>query len=505
MASRVLFLTNNIHQEYWRELVRHAAHERKWVISLLCSEVQRPAYLDEIGQEGQFKFLPDFNLPMEWEKNQAEATRIRDLIRHCEEVSGIAVNRLLLAGERDIGHAYAKDMYYFSYNDTARLCRRDPTHAERIVERMFWFAEKVVHEIKPDFIVAGAVSSPLNFALSLIAEARNIPLALLRNSKIIPGRSFWTLNRNMLSTRTFDIFSERERGDAPVSGRAADYLNEFRSKPRSTAYIEELFSRGPKTWRWTHMHVEATKYAIIQFLYFVRKDKGARPKSARSVLWDFYRRKWLRFRQRSLFKIYEPDELAAMTYIFLPFHKEPEIAINFQAHFWHNQMNTVKQLSAMLPKGVKLLVREHRGTTGRRPTRYLKTLRAYPGVEVVHASDPQFKYIENADLVITDNGTTGWEAAIMGRPVIALHESSYAIGGIVNHVRDPEAIGRAILDGLRGKDAVMAKDHDKRLGWLLDSEWDATIADDGNNFDALFDLLASVLEKRQPIALKSAS
>ena len=119
-------------------------------------------------------------------------------------------------------------------------------------------------------------------------------------------------------------------------------------------------------------------------------------------------------------------------------------------------------------------MREHRLNTGRRPTDYYRQLNHLPGVVLVDAFDSQFKYIANADLVVTDNGSTGWEALMLGRRVMTVAPHFFEGAGLDRRVFDLDKIA-----GNRDRNAEQAGDrrirlYDQKLGWLLDAEWDTT-------------------------------
>ncbi len=109
-----------------------------------------------------------------------------------------------------------------------------------------------------------------------------------------------------------------------------------------------------------------------------------------------------------------------MKYVYLPLHKDAEFAQTFQATTWHDQRNTVRVLASMLPAGYRLLVREHRMNSGFRPTRGYRELLNLPNVVLLDPHDSQFKYLRYADLVVTENGSSGWEGLVLGRRVLLL-------------------------------------------------------------------------------------
>ena len=57
---------------------------------------------------------------------------------------------------------------------------------------------------------------------------------------------------------------------------------------------------------------------------------------------------------------------------------------------------------------------------------FFKSIKKLGNVRLINPFDEQFKYIKNSDLVITDNGTSGWEALIL-KPLINLSDSFYDI------------------------------------------------------------------------------
>ncbi len=161
---------------------------------------------------------------------------------------------------------------------------------------------------------------------------------------------------------------------------------------------------------WFRYHVVLAKMFAIQISHAVGLRRGPPPKPAFQIAIEHYRQPFLKWRQRDLYRRFDKEALEKRRYLFLAMHKDPEQALNYQAPFWSNQVNTIAFLSALLPSGYSLLVREHRLNAGRRSTAFYRRLEQLPGVVLVDPFDSQFKYIANADLVVTDNGSTGWEA-----------------------------------------------------------------------------------------------
>jgi hypothetical protein len=202
------------------------------------------------------------------------------------------------------------------------------------------------------------------------------------------------------------------------------------------------------------------------------------PKPVISRAVEIYRGIYLRVRQAGYFKTFTEAELAAKRYIYLALHKEPELAINFQAPFWHSQKNLIAWLSMNLPCGYRLLVRDHRKNEGRRPMSFYRHIAAYPGVDLVSPLDSQFKYIRDADLIIADNGTTGWEGLVFGKRVVSLARNFYAPSGLATEVDDPSRLGEVIIRRLAEPEQADRAEWDRWLACLVEAEMETTLAED---------------------------
>ena len=67
-----------------------------------------------------------------------------------------------------------------------------------------------------------------------------------------------------------------------------------------------------------------------------------------------------------------------------------------------------------------LLLKEHTNAIGDRSRAFFSTIRRFPGVVLINENVDSYPIIESAKLVITNTGTIGLEAALMGVPTITL-------------------------------------------------------------------------------------
>ena len=109
----------------------------------------------------------------------------------------------------------------------------------------------------------------------------------------------------------------------------------------------------------------------------------------------------------------------------MPLQQIPELTLYMWGKSFSNQTENLKRFSYCIPYNSKLLLREHPNNIGRRPFNYYKKNINKDKIILGSILDSQFEYIKNSSAIITINGTTGWEAILMKKPVFTLSPSFY--------------------------------------------------------------------------------
>jgi hypothetical protein len=137
----------------------------------------------------------------------------------------------------------------------------------------------------------------------------------------------------------------------------------------------------------------------------------------------------------------QPDP--SETYWFYPFHLEPEAVVLYQAHgLYTGQVKLIENIAAQLPPGHFLYVKDHPHDIGYRAAEDYKRLNAVPNIRLLRSNIPGKQVIRDARGVITITGTAGFEAMLMGKPVVVFGRTFYsAQPGVVHldHIRDLRA------------------------------------------------------------------
>jgi len=470
---RVLFLPKNSRPDFFQSFLRTAHQVHGWQIQVVCVPAAEVGWRTIIGQGGGTVAVPDFNPAADWEKDAAATRDIDDFIAACELATGISAGRILLAGERELGRGFSSSVFHWFHTRTARMVLADNTEPARIMRRMFAFARATLLTHKPDLLLAGEWADPICFTFYMAARQLGIRCAVNRPSKVWSGRGYWSAEPMMYNHAARALVTHKRSENASVSARARERIAEFRSAPATLGYVQKNWEASDRRGFFGY-HLDLARLLGVEIRYYLGGRSGPPPKPALRLAFDHYRRAWLKLGQARLFRRFDEAALRDMRYLFIALHKDPEQGLNYQAPYWSYQIYTVGLLSSCLPYGYRLLVREHRNNFGRRPWRFYKHMRSLPGVQLIDGFDSQFKYIANADLVVTDNGSTGWEGLLLRRPVITLADNFYDSIELAHRVPDPEQLATAVvrlLDQPSGGDAAA---YDRALGWLLDAEWETT-------------------------------
>ena len=112
-------------------------------------------------------------------------------------------------------------------------------------------------------------------------------------------------------------------------------------------------------------------------------------------------------------------------YVYFPMHYQPELTTTPLGNEASDQFYVIRALSRSLPKGYKLVVKEH-------PSQFSRVLFGEQGrhlgcwelvsrlnnVILADLSVPSISLIQDASAVVTITGTAGWEAMVNGKPCL---------------------------------------------------------------------------------------
>ena len=289
--------------------------------------------------------------------------------------------------------------------------------------------EEFVNEHKPDVIVSEMLTGLADSALKAVCNSNSIKFLSMRSSKMTEGI--------IVSDRDFDMpvgFEDRveklrDQGvPADLEKRAKAHIEEIRSEYSRPHYMEIT----QKPFRLISMKRLRT---MIKRLTTERIATNA-ISLFQHPIYNPYRgalRKWnnIRVTKNNKNNWFE-EHVSEQAYFVYPIHYEPEASSSIRAYNFSDQLGVIKMISRVLPLGVRLVVKEHKGNQGYRNTDFYKALYYVPNVVLVSGDYPVHSLIKNSLGIITLTSRMGWESLLLNKPVAALGDTFWTMApGVV--------------------------------------------------------------------------
>jgi hypothetical protein len=196
---------------------------------------------------------------------------------------------------------------------------------------------------------------------------------------------------------------------------------------------------------------------VAQHAYWrLRGFEKARGYYLRENLSYFYRI-WIESRRLHGLARTTLADLAGKRFVFYPLHLEPEVALQGLSPEYLSQLGLITSVARDLPAGIVLAVKEHVTAVGRRPADFYRQIAEFKNVVWLDPIELGLDCVKQAAVTVTICGSAGFEAAVMGRPVVAFGRHNIYSG--LPHVRCVEDESRltAVL-----REAVAAAQPDDR-------------------------------------------
>lgn len=176
------------------------------------------------------------------------------------------------------------------------------------------------------------------------------------------------------------------------------------------------------------------------------------------------------FRKYNLlrYKLQSPslkDGLGNEPFCLYALHTQPESSIDVQASFFSDQIALIRLIARALPASHMLYIKVHPTDVDGKSLAFYRELRRLPGVRLVDFSVDSRTLLERTTLLFALTGTIAYEAALLGKPVIALADNFFnrlpsvhtcltptALPSLVRQIlaapQDPASLRPQILDFL---------------------------------------------------------
>lgn len=290
------------------------------------------------------------------------------------------------------------------------------------------FANDVLTRLQPAFVIDG-VATYLQLVLRSGCRKNDIPCLLTQNSRL--NGHFNMLHDNGHHVGMQQVFDELQKGhfnaiNADEKEAADKLFYEFVDRPKRPAYAEKNSVLKPDF----RKLLRKISYTLAPDQLFpsegVRKLDRAMNYEAIPLLslQNGLRGKVRRFEQK-IKRVFEDNPELNRPFIYLPLHYTPEVSDMYFGTDYDHHAGFVSQLAKHIPSYCQLYVKEHTSMLGRRPTSFYEELNALCNVRMISPAVDTFTLARESVAVATVTGTAGWEAHLLGKPVIALGNVFY--------------------------------------------------------------------------------
>ena len=335
--------------------------------------------------------------------------------------------------------AYA-DRKFYRFN---RYYKFSDNEILSILEQTCKLYENVLEESKPDFMIMGLHDSHRNHLLYEMIKFKKIDLLMLGGTRFgyrgkitSDEKSFGIKKKNSMqkernSKELLDFLTKYDHSKLQVENKQK-YLKKMEKNRLRT--LAKFFLEGGNTTSQKHF----SRYGTTRAKVF-----------RESINFLFKRRKIQSFIEQNTVKEIKNSD----RFIYFPLHSEPERALSIAAPYYTNQIEVITNIAKSLPIEFELFVKDHpsmglKGGGGRKLSFYQDITKLY-NVKLLHPKIKRDDILSKCSMVITINGTAGFEAAFFGKPAITFIDTDYSMLPFVHVIKKFEDLPSTIRNTLK--------------------------------------------------------
>mgnify|MGYP001349273275 CR=1 FL=1 len=394
--SRIFFqpssATRFIHLSIFQELKKN----HKTTIHLYCSTQQDVRFYNQYKETGVVDTVNQVHtLYQNISTNEFNEEDILRKAKQHEARLQCTYNHLAVS-DRHLGRGYALGGFGHPrsrYSELTSYSQMINAYNETLD---YW--ETQISKYQPTLFVGGGK------IISTLARAHGVPYRFLAGSRY-KNYFYWAWDEYFSLPNLEEIFVN---STTETSSEIQDpyhnhviYRNRFIKDLRIARVFRSIILIMARRIYWRLRNYEKGKgyYLSEELLYLIRRWRDGRRLTADSM--------------KTL------NDLSDSPFVYYPLHTEPETALQTLSPEYFYQLSCIAALSRDLPVGVKLVVKETIAATGRRPKDFYKQIKEFKNVELLDVTELGLEVVRKAKAIATITGTGGFEAAIMGKPVIS--------------------------------------------------------------------------------------
>ncbi len=298
-------------------------------------------------------------------------------------------------------------MWSYVYTDRF-LINRPYDYVVKMVSGLFNFYENLFSNGSISFYYDEVIATLQTYIAYLVAKKHGVKYVTQMNFRMLEMEYHYISNDPFEHMTGFDSnYMEKDYPEELVA-RAEKYLSDF-EKTQTQLKAMGLVKSLPKP---------TLKYSIYAHMLFTKKKYHNPYSYIDYKYYDcFFERSRFYSRYRKSRKYYKKPDYSKK-FVYFPLHYQPEASTIVCAQKYEKQLYYIDSLAKSLPADTLLYVKEHYALLGHRDPAFYAQLQSYPNVRLIDPLVSSHELMKNSVAVTTLTGTAGWEAMLLGIPVI---------------------------------------------------------------------------------------
>jgi len=326
---------------------------------------------------------------------------------------------------------------YLEYSIGSDRFIRGHSHKKRlsILKKCVFFWQNILDKYQPNFVMNEVVALEIAEIMLLEARKRNI-LYLASGAMSFENSFYWHFNQ---FHSAMGIELEAVQSNEHHRLVAKEFISKVgkgvAENPhikglRKSKDIKHLFSKTKALFNQIIMPLKIGNKAIRQICYY--QSPGYYFKEL-----SFYLNYNLRGRSYDDINNFNRE----VEVVFYPLHFEPEATMFYMSPYYEDQFALVENILKCMKEDQVLVIKEHPAQAGFLMQKQFRDLKKrFPNVLFLKAEVPSLKVIDRANIIVTLVSTAGFEALVLGKPVIVLGNVYYNTYEGVNYCKTFEEV-----------------------------------------------------------------
>ena len=331
-----------------------------------------------------------------------------------------------------------------------------------ILEQECKLFEMILNEVKPDFFITNVTALHNHHLFYELAKAKGVKILMLLQSKL----GYKCILSNELEKFDFDNQLPKMEKTKRSFEEIREYIRSFSRSKQYASFTKNFANSKSQLFKAALNYLLQINNPInkTHYSYFGRNKIRVIQGSLSFKINKFFRGQFI---NRNLLRSIPKNE----KFIYFPLHVDLERGLLIQTPFLTNQIEVIRNIAKSIPIEYKLFVKEHPFSVirdWRKISDYTELLKI-PNVRIFHPSVSSEELIKNSSLIITIEGSSGFEAAIYEKPSIVFTKIYYTLLPSVTIVNSFDDLPNAIRSSL--KKIVKSSDVNKFLELLEENSF----------------------------------